>query len=105
VKDTAVGAQPPCKGAYGRKTHESLSYPKYNHLVANLLSFHTLVSMTRALHRIQKDGHVIDMEALATLSPYRTEHINRFGNYTVNPNRLPEPLEPYLAFQLSTRPG
>ena len=61
--------------------------------------------MTKALHHIQQDGHAIDMEALATLSPYRTEHINRFGNYTVNPNRLPEPLEPYLEFQLPRRPG
>ena len=34
--------------------------------------------------------------SLAKLSPYQTEHINRFGNYSLNPNRTPEPLEQHL---------
>jgi hypothetical protein len=38
----------------------------------------------------------IDLEALAALSPYQTEHINRFGLYTLNPHRIPDPLEQYL---------
>ena len=75
---------------------------KYNHLVANLLAFHTLVNMTQALQKIQQAGHVIDLAALATFSPYGTEQYNRFGNYALNPNRLPEPLELYLAFQFGT---
>jgi TnpA family transposase len=69
---------------------------KYNHLVANLLIFHTLVTMTRGLHQMREDDYEIDLEALATLSPYQTEHINRFGTYTLNPNRIPYPLEPFL---------
>ena len=69
---------------------------KYNHLMANLLIFHTLVTMTRGLQQMREDGYDIDLEALATLSPYQTEHINRFGLYTLNPNRIPDPLEPYL---------
>jgi TnpA family transposase len=69
---------------------------KYNHLVANLLIFHTLVTMTRGLQQMREDGYDIDLEALATLSPYQTEHINRFGMYTLNPNRIPDPLEQYL---------
>ena len=32
------------------------------------------------------------VKAMATLTPYQTEHINRFGNYTVNFSRTPEPL-------------
>ena len=31
------------------------------------------------------------MDALGTLSPYRTEHINRFGNYVIDFDRMPEP--------------
>jgi Tn3 transposase DDE domain len=69
---------------------------KYNHLVANLLIFHTLVTMTKGLHQMGEDGYEIDLEALATRSPYQTEHINRFGTYTLNPNRIPDPLEQYL---------
>jgi len=78
---------------------------KYNHLVANLLAFHTLVNMTQALQQIQQAGHLIDLEALATFSPYATEQYNRFGDYALNPNRRPEPLERYLAFQIGALPG
>jgi hypothetical protein len=74
---------------------------KYNHLVANLLSFRTLVTMTRALQQFLEKGRTVDMDALSTLSPYRTEHINRFGNYVINPDRMPEPLEEHLELSLS----
>jgi TnpA family transposase len=66
---------------------------KYNHLVANLLIFHTLVTMSRALQCLADDGYAMDMEALATLSPYQTEHINRFGTYILNLQRMPLPLD------------
>ena len=65
---------------------------KYNHLVANLLIFHTLVSMTRALDQLAAKGVAIEEEALAGLSPYQTEPINRFGNYTLDFTRIPAPL-------------
>ena len=70
-------------------------------LVANLLSFHTLVTMTRALQRLLQEGGTVNMDALSTLSPYRTEHINRFGNYVIDFNRLPEPLEQHPGLSLS----
>ena len=79
---------------------EQRKFIKYNHLVANLLSFHTLVTMSKALQQLLEEGHTLDVEALSTLSPYRTEHINRFGNYVINPDRLPEPLEQHLGFSL-----
>ena len=63
----------------------------------DLLSFHTLVNMTKALHQISQEGHTVDLEALATFSPYRTGQINRFGDYAINRNRTPEPLEHHLA--------
>ena len=67
---------------------------KYNHLVANLLIFHTAVGMTRALDRIAADGlgDAVSPEALATLSPYQTEHINRFGDYVLDLSMPPAPL-------------
>ncbi len=67
---------------------------KYTHLVANLLIFHTTVNMTRALDAIRADGlgDAITDEALAGLSPYLTEHINRFGDYVLDLTRPPEPL-------------
>lgn len=66
---------------------------KYHHLVANLLIFHNVVTMTKALHALIAEGHLIDEEALACFSPYQTEHINRFGRYALKRDRVPEPLE------------
>jgi Tn3 transposase DDE domain len=50
----------------------------------------------KGLRQLLHEGHAADTEALATLSPYQTEHINRFGNYALNPSRTPEPLEQHL---------
>jgi TnpA family transposase len=75
---------------------------KYNHLVANLLIFHTIVEMTKALDAIAADGdnHVaVSDEALASLSPYQTEHINRFGNYVLDLSQPPAPLPFVLPIQ------
>ena len=80
---------------------EQRKFIKYNHLVANLLTFHTLVTITKALRELLEQGHTANREALATLSPYQTEHINRFGNYVLNPNRTPEPLEQHLQIALA----
>ena len=71
---------------------EQRKFIKYNHLVANLLIFHNLVTMTRVLSNIEGDGPTISEQALATLTPYQTEHINRFGNYMLDLNRTPEPI-------------
>ena len=74
---------------------EQRKFIKYNHLVANLLAFHNVVSMTRARERAQKEGHHISDEAVAAFSPYQTEHINRFGQYQIRFDRVPEPLSRY----------
>jgi hypothetical protein len=71
---------------------EQRKFIKYNHLLANLLVFHNIVTLSRALERLQADGLKASAQAMATLTPYQTEHINRFGNYTVNFSRTPEPL-------------
>ena len=80
---------------------------KYNHLVANLLIFHTIVDMTRGLERMAAEGLPVDEAALASLSPYQTEHINRFGNYTLDFARVPMPLptEVRSASALKSKPG
>jgi TnpA family transposase len=69
---------------------EQRKFIKYNHLVANLLVFHNLVTMTRAIRKVEADGYPVSEEVLASLSPYPTEHINRFGNYHLNFGRAPE---------------
>jgi TnpA family transposase len=70
---------------------EQRKFIKYNHLVANLLVFHNLVNMTQAMQKMDRDGHLVSDELASALSPYPTEHINRFGNYNPNFGRAPEP--------------
>jgi TnpA family transposase len=60
---------------------------KYNHLVANCLIFHNVSTQTRILRQLAEEGHAFDDETLSRLSPYLTEHVNRFGTYTLNLDR------------------
>ena len=50
--------------------------------------------MTRALDGIAADGFgdAVSPEGIATLSPYQTEHINRFGDYVLDMSMPPAPL-------------
>jgi hypothetical protein len=66
---------------------------KYNHLVANLVIFHNVVTMTKVIHQLTAEGQRISAEALAFLSPYQTRHVNRFGQYTLQLERIPEPVK------------
>jgi TnpA family transposase len=65
---------------------------KYNHLVASLVIIHSVDTMTKGLDQLESEGKEFSREALGMLSPYRTEHINRFGDYTLNLERQPKPL-------------
>lgn len=66
---------------------------KYNQLVANCVIFYNVVTISRVLRELQQAGQVIDGEVIAALSPYLTHHIDRFGRYTLDPDRQPLTLE------------
>ena len=65
---------------------------RYNHLVANLVVFHNVVSMTRSLQALIDEGYTVTPEVIARLSPYKTEHINRFGHYELRFDQVPQPV-------------
>jgi hypothetical protein len=69
---------------------------KYNHLVTNLLIYHNVVNMSRALARLRMEGHEVSPDTLAAISPYQTEHINRYGSYKLRRDRTPEPIDEVL---------
>jgi TnpA family transposase len=69
---------------------------KYNHLVANLVIFHNVVNLSKIVRELVTEGHPVTREALAVLSPYQTEHINRFGTYTLNMDRKPPKLNYHM---------
>jgi TnpA family transposase len=70
---------------------------KYNHLAANCVIFHTACQLTEVVKALLAEGHDLAREALAGISPYLTEHINRLGDYTLN---LDHVLQPDYAFKL-----
>jgi TnpA family transposase len=72
--------------------HEQRKVIKYNHLVANMFILHNVVGMTRVLQELRDEGTEITLEILAGLAPFRTAHINRFGDYTLDFRRKIGPL-------------
>jgi hypothetical protein len=59
-------------------------------------TFHKVQSMTKALRSLIKEGLEVKDETLKRLSPYLTGHINRFGEYWMDMNRRPAPLDYHL---------
>ena len=72
--------------------HEQRKVVKYNQLVANLVILHNVEAMTRVLKEFSEEGLPIDEEILSGLAPYRTEHINRFGDYRLDLSRKVNPM-------------
>lgn len=73
--------------------HEQQKIVGYNHLVANLVILHNVEQMSRVLAELRDEGSEISPAVLAGLSPYRTAHINRFGDYTVDTSRAVTPID------------
>ena len=73
--------------------HEQRKIVKYNQLVANMVILHNTDRMTKVLRQLSDEGVEITQEVLAGMSPYRTSHINRFGDYTLDLKRKIEPLD------------
>ncbi|THA30667.1 Tn3 family transposase [Streptomyces sp. A1547] len=46
--------------------------------------FHYTLDTAETVRRLQGEGQVIDPENLAHISPYLTEHIRRFGEYSTH---------------------
>jgi len=55
--------------------------------------FYNVCAMTCVLHDLTREGYAVDEEAVAALSPYQTEHINRFRRYHLDLERTPTPVD------------
>jgi TnpA family transposase len=67
---------------------------KYASLVANTIMLSNVADMTEALSSMARDGHRVTPELVACLSPYMREHIRRFGQYVLDMEKVPHPLNP-----------
>ena len=53
-----------------------------------------VVDLADVLVQLQTEGHAVTREQVARLSPYRTAHLKRFGQYVLDMEGEPAPLEP-----------
>ena len=57
-----------------------------------------VVYITDVLSELASEGHTVTKALVSRLSPYMTEHIKRFGEYVLDMNEEPKPLQPEKLF-------
>ena len=64
----------------------------HNDIVTNSVILQNIVDMSDIVHQLTQEGAQIREDDLASLSPYLTEHIKRFGDYHIDmqltPNKI-----------------
>ncbi len=66
------------------KRYNQQKIVKYSHLVANMVIFHNVAHLTKAINELREEGVEISEDVLECLAPYWTEHINRLGLLPLN---------------------
>ncbi|PLS84566.1 MAG: hypothetical protein CYG60_17240 [Actinobacteria bacterium] len=66
---------------------------KFNQLLADSLVLQNAADMTRVLRSLAQEGYPLRREEVSQLSPYLTEHVKRFGDYVVDLETVPDPLD------------
>ncbi len=72
---------------------ESEKQMKYIDLLANAVILDNTFQLSKVLKGLMEEGWSITRDELAMLSPYQTHHIKRFGNYVIDLETLPQPIE------------
>ncbi len=67
---------------------------KYMDLVANTIMLHNVSNLTNILTDMTTEGWVLTKELVGGISPYRRDHLRRFGAYMLDMDDLPPPLVP-----------
>ena len=66
---------------------------KYLDLVASAVILQNTVDMTRVIQTLSAEGFKITHRMLATMSPYITRNLRRYGDYVVDLKNIPQPFE------------
>lgn len=66
---------------------------RFNHLLANILTFHTVVYQTKGINKLRAQGIEIPDEILTGIAPYWTEHLNRFGMFQLDMGKTAAEIE------------
>ena len=73
---------------------EQVKQVKYMDLVANAIMLHNVADLTDVLNDMATEGWSLTKEWVGRLSPYMREHLRRFGQYALDMDDQPPPLEP-----------
>lgn len=73
---------------------EQLKQVKYMDLVANAVMLHNVVDLTDVLANMIEEGLPVTRELIARIAPTLREHLRRFGQYDIDMEDLPSPLQP-----------
>ena len=74
---------------------------KFNELIANCVIYSTACDITSAANEIAAEGEPVDLDDLATVSPYITHTVRRFGNWIIN--LTPPDQAPFTRLDLEPR--
>lgn len=66
---------------------------KYNRLVSSSVILQNAVDITAVLRNLAVEGYTIRREDLVQLSSYLTGYIKRFGDYVIDLEAAPDPLD------------
>lgn len=66
---------------------------KYNALIANCIVLQNIIDYSHVIYHLQQENYPITKAEAARISPYMTEHIKRFGDYSIDLDKLPENTE------------
>lgn len=58
------------------------------------------VDISYTVRALSEEGYKVDRALLATLSPYLTRHLKRYGDYVVDMENIPQPLEGAIALPI-----
>lgn len=66
---------------------------KYNELITNSVIFQNVVDITTILWQLKNEGYRFSRQDLERISPYITRNIKRFGDYVIDLQKIPHPIE------------
>ncbi|HLX59561.1 MAG TPA: Tn3 family transposase [Ktedonobacteraceae bacterium] len=80
-------------GIAENRREEQRKIIKFNHLVANCVILYNVFVVSKELQKLALEGREFDEQAVAALSPYIRQHINRFGHYELDLTQHSPPIE------------
>ena len=60
--------------------------------------FRNVVDLTEILQQLKREGYLLDPDDLSALSPYKMNHIKRFGDYILDLDSVPSSLDEKMIF-------